>query len=194
VAPISPAQGATLSGSTVFRWEPQAFAKSYDIELYEGSAVSSSNRVFSENVKQTAYAWDQVIEPGSGSYVWRVRRVDSAGNDGPWSPIRSLTAGGSRTKVVSHSPATTAQRTSNFVVKFSAPVTGVTSRTMFLKLAGHRTKVAAAVTLSSDGRTATLNPTNALRRGKRYTVTVTNHITDKNGQAIKAFSWTVRVQ
>jgi hypothetical protein len=93
VALTSPAPGAVQHGTTVFRWGPRAFAASYDIELYKNNdtTFSSGNRVFSKNVKQTAYAWNEVIPSSTIPYVWRVRTVDPLGNKGPWSGTRAFT-------------------------------------------------------------------------------------------------------
>lgn len=88
-----PLQGAVRHGTTVFRWQPKAFTASYDIELFKNNdtTFSSANRVFVKNVKQTAYAWNEVIPSSTVSYVWRVRTVDTMGNKGPWSLARSFT-------------------------------------------------------------------------------------------------------
>ncbi|WP_322936587.1 Ig-like domain-containing protein [Nocardioides bizhenqiangii] len=93
VALTSPLHGTVRHGTTVFRWQPRAFAASYDIELYKNNdtTFSSANRVFSKNVKQTAYVWNEVIPSSTVPYVWRVRAVDPLGNKGPWSTTRAFT-------------------------------------------------------------------------------------------------------
>ena len=52
----------------------------------------------------------------------------------------------------------------------------------------------ATVTLSSDGRTATLNPTKNLTAGKYYTVKVTSGIRDLAHNALVPTSWRVRAR
>lgn len=93
VALTSPLSGAVRHGTTVFRWQPRSFTASYDVELYKNNDVtfSSANRVFTKNVKQTAYVWSEVIPSSTVPYVWRVRSVDPLGNKGPWSTPRAFT-------------------------------------------------------------------------------------------------------
>lgn len=94
---LSPANGATASGSAPLRWSPQAFAASYTLEVYKNAdrSFSAVNRLFSTTVKAPAYAWNQPIPADPTPYVWRVRRTDAEGNPGPWSTayeFRSLGA------------------------------------------------------------------------------------------------------
>ena len=70
-----------------FEWQPTDFAGSYTLEVYKNAdtAASPANRVIQRGgIRQTAWANDQVLPTGT-SYVWRVRRTDSSGNDGLWS-------------------------------------------------------------------------------------------------------------
>lgn len=94
LVPVAPAQNAVKHGTTVFRWQPAPFASSYDLELYKNNdtTFSSANRVFTKNVKQTAYAWDEVIPSSATPYVWRVRSVDGKGNKGPWTDAQHFTS------------------------------------------------------------------------------------------------------
>ncbi len=98
----SPPSGAVRHGTTVLRWAPTPFAASYDIELYKNNdtTFSSSNRLFSKNVKQTAYAWNEVIPSSGVPYVWRVRTVDPMGNKGAWSSASSFTSAVEEPQVV----------------------------------------------------------------------------------------------
>jgi hypothetical protein len=80
-----------------FEWNPADFANQYTIEVYKNAdtAASPANRVIQRGgIKQTAWANDQVLPTGT-TYVWRVRRVDSSGNDGLWSPWGQFTVQGS---------------------------------------------------------------------------------------------------
>ncbi|WP_183094599.1 Ig-like domain-containing protein [Nocardioides stalactiti] len=90
----SPAPNVVRQGTTVFRWQPRAYTASYDIELYKNddTTFSSANRVFTKNVKQTAYVWNEVIPSSTQPYVWRVRTIDPLGNKGPWSVPRKFTS------------------------------------------------------------------------------------------------------
>ena len=70
-----------------FEWQPTDFAGGYMLEVYKNAdtAASPANRVIQAGgIRQTAWAYDQVLPTGT-SYVWRVRRTDSSGNDGLWS-------------------------------------------------------------------------------------------------------------
>lgn len=87
VALSSPASGSAVPGTIPFRWDAQAFAASYTIEVNKNNDLSFSavNRLFTTTVKTAAYAWNQPIPADSTPYVWRVRRTDAEGNPGPWS-------------------------------------------------------------------------------------------------------------
>ena len=93
VALTNPLPDAVRHGTTVFRWQPKAYAASYDVELYKNNdtTFSAANRVFGKNVKQTAYVWNEVIPSSTEPYVWRVRTLDAVGNKGPWSAPRAFT-------------------------------------------------------------------------------------------------------
>ncbi len=96
--------------------------------------------------------------------------------------------------VVSTTPTTTAAVTANFVAKFSEKVKGVNGSTMRLRVAGSTTPVPAAVTLSADGKTATLNPTANLVRGKVYTAWLLTGIKDMAGNPLTSLSWSAKAQ
>ena len=59
---------------------------------------------------------------------------------------------------------------------------------------GSTTPVPAAVTLSVDGKTATLNPTANLVRGKVYTAWLLNGIKDMAGNPLTSLSWRATAQ
>jgi len=99
-----------------------------------------------------------------------------------------------RPTVISKAPTTTALRTANFTAKFSEKVKGVNSSTMKLYLAGRSTPLLATVTLSTDGRTATLNPSANLVAGKFYTVKLSSGIKDLAGNPLVATSWRVQAK
>ncbi len=76
------------------RWEPQAFAASYTVEVYKNNDRSFSpvNRLFTATVRTPAYTWNQPIPADPTPYVWRVRRTDADGNPGPWSSPYQFTS------------------------------------------------------------------------------------------------------
>ena len=96
--------------------------------------------------------------------------------------------------VTSKSPRTTAYRTANFTAGFSERVTGVTTSTMKIFRKGYSTPLRTTVTLSSDGRKATLNPSSNLVVGKYYTVRLYSTIKDPAGNSLVATSWQVRAK
>ncbi|WP_162602255.1 Ig-like domain-containing protein [Nocardioides daejeonensis] len=101
----SPGDGESISGLDAFRWEAQAFAGSYDIEIYKenDTAFSSVNRVVSAKATQSAFTWDRQLPASNVPYVWRVRRADASGNKGPWSRTGSFRVTGSAPELLSPS-------------------------------------------------------------------------------------------
>jgi hypothetical protein len=84
----APVANATVAGTTPFRWTPQAFARSYDIEIYanDDATFSVANRVASANgVRNAAYVPSATLPVSDQYYLWRVRRTDADSNKGPWS-------------------------------------------------------------------------------------------------------------
>jgi len=84
---ISPTGNPTVNATVPLRWTPQAFAASYQVEVYKNNdaTFSAANRVFSKSVKTAAYAYDSPLAESTQPYLWRVRRTDADGNLGPWS-------------------------------------------------------------------------------------------------------------
>ncbi|MCY4727560.1 hypothetical protein NYO98_14830 [Nocardioides sp. STR2] len=86
----SPISNAQVAGTTPFRWAPQAFAKSYDIELYanDDATFSSANKLSfasATGLRNAAFVPTQTLPVSDQYYLWRIRRTDSDGNKGPWS-------------------------------------------------------------------------------------------------------------
>lgn len=83
----SPVGGAAVAGAAPLEWSPQAFARSYDVEIYKNNdvAFSPANRVVSARVANPAFTPSEPLAASPLPYVWRVRRNDSRGNPGPWS-------------------------------------------------------------------------------------------------------------
>ncbi|MDZ5663825.1 Ig-like domain repeat protein [Nocardioides sp. zg-1308] len=84
----SPVGNLSVSSRTPFRWQPQAFASSYDLEVFKNddATFSTANRVVNRPaLKTTAYAHTDPLPASPSAYRWRVRRTDAEGNKGPWS-------------------------------------------------------------------------------------------------------------
>ncbi len=82
-----PVDNATVPGTVALRWKPQAFAAEYKVEVYKNNdtTFSATNRIFTKNVRTTAYAHNVPLPVSGDAYVWRVQRIDTKGNPGPWS-------------------------------------------------------------------------------------------------------------
>lgn len=88
VALSSPVDNTTVAGTAPFRWSPQAFASSYDIEINrnDDTTFAAGTRVVAGNgVRTSAFSPPTPLPASSSAYVWRVRRTDASGNKGPWS-------------------------------------------------------------------------------------------------------------
>ena len=80
-------------------------------------------------------------------------------------------------------------RAANVTVRFSERVVGVSASSVMLMTAGGK-RVAAVVGYNRSTGVATLNPTQALAAGARYTVVVGSAIKDRSGNAVTASRWT----
>lgn len=112
----SPVNGASVPGTVALRWQPQAFAAEYKVEVYKNNdtTFSTANRVFTKNVRTTAYAHDVPLPVSATPYVWRVQRIDTDGNPGPWSwggnvdpdgnPVGRFTVGSGILEITSPAP------------------------------------------------------------------------------------------
>ena len=79
----------------------------------------------------------------------------------------------------------------NVVAGFSERVTVPNNGFTLTNLANGR-RINAAVTVSADGRTATLNPNANLPAGTNFRVDLTNAIRDAAGNRLTAINWTFR--
>lgn len=104
IGQTSPALEAHVNGTTAFRWAAQSSVSSYQLEVYKNNdeAASSANRLFSETgIKQSAFVWTKPVPASSAPYVWRVRRVDTSNNVGPWSTWRRFYSTGTAATLLS---------------------------------------------------------------------------------------------
>ncbi len=83
----SPVGGATVAGSTPFRWAPMNGAYSYTIEVYKNDDVAHGpgNLVIAATTQEPTYVWQNYLPPSDTPYRWRVRWTDAGGQPRPWS-------------------------------------------------------------------------------------------------------------
>ncbi|RAM37191.1 peroxidase family protein [Arthrobacter globiformis] len=113
---------------------------------------------------------------------------DTAGNT--MAPASWQFTAGPAPTLVAVSPASGARgvaRTANVAARFSEPITGVSTRTVVLRLG--TTVISAAVSYNSTTRTVTLNPSQTLAANRTYTVLVSS-IRDMAGNPFVSRSWT----
>ena len=89
---LTPLNGAALGQDYTLSWEPLAFAKTYEIEVYSGPT-----RVATDTTVHASWAPRDPFPVSATPYTWRVRRVDAAGRAGEWSapaqlPVRRFPA------------------------------------------------------------------------------------------------------
>jgi hypothetical protein len=98
-----------------------------------------------------------------------------------------------RPVVISRSPAPNASGVSKsavVVVRFSEPVTGVTSRSLTLRDAATKKPIPASVTYDPATRRATLRPSALLPAGRRLAVSLAATIADFSGNRLAPTTWT----
>ncbi|MDO7869277.1 Ig-like domain-containing protein [Nocardioides jiangxiensis] len=188
---LAPADGAAQpANGPLFSWSPAPGAAAYRVEVTTPSGTSLSG-----TPKTTpATAWATVSRVPDGTSRWRVVALD-AGTPAAvlgTSAWRTFTVDSTAPTVTSLTPKSPVS-TSSFTARFSEPVRGVTTSTFKVRRSGTSTYLRAAVSLSSDGRQAVLNPTDNLRRGATYVVTLTSSITDRAGNRLATTSWSLRV-
>jgi hypothetical protein len=88
---LLPNDGDTVPGDYTLSWAAQAYAASYDVEVYKGGDTSGNtvNRVISASTDRVQYVLTN-LDPSQGPYAWRVRRHDGRNRLGAWSPFRTF--------------------------------------------------------------------------------------------------------
>jgi hypothetical protein len=184
-----PATGGYVSAQDAyFTWAAVPGAKRY---RFERRVAGSSGIVEAQDTPGTSWTTENVPD---GTWEWRVTAYDAVDNVLGVSEWRSFQVDGTHPTVTSKSPTTRATRTANFTAGFSERVSGVSTTSMKIVRKGYTTPLKATVTLSSDGRKATLNPSSNLLVGKYYTVRLDSTIKDTASNALVATSWTVRAR
>ena len=191
VASSAPALSYPATGGYVdhqdayFTWTAVQGAKRY---RFERRVANSSGIAEAVDTSGTSWTTDDIAD---GSWEWRVTAYDAVDNVLGTSAWRAFSVDATHPTVTTKSPRTSAYRTANFTAGFSEPVIGASSSTVRLYRKGYATPRTATVTLSADGRKATLNPASNLVVGKYYTVKVSSTIKDLAGNSLVATSWQV---
>ena len=102
----TPVGNQQTTGSSPLRWEPLAYAGSYDVEVYKNADTigQAANRVFSGSSEQVALSTVRPLLVSSESYTWRVRARDASGRPGQWTDLSDPNA---RFRVVGTAPTQT---------------------------------------------------------------------------------------
>jgi hypothetical protein len=182
-----PGSGYQPADGVVFGWSSVTKAASYRL------VVTGEDGGTSFTTTTVATSWAETRRLRTGHYTWQVKALDGTGGEIGSSPRRTFQVDDTAPTVVSRSPAYSARAKANVVLKFSEPVENVTTKTVQLRVKGRKAPLRARVTLSNDGRKATLNPSAKLAR-KEHTVKVTTGIRDLAGNPLAKQSWTFSVR
>jgi uncharacterized protein len=194
----TPAPGATSvsqsANLTATFSEPVANVGANTVVLRLGATVVPAS-VVSNNTTRTVTVNPNATLLADRTYNMAFSSIrDTAGNTMAAPPSWQFTTGPAPT-VISVTPAigaTNASRTANITVRYSEPVTGVSTGTVVLRRGGLTGPVVAAVvTYNATTRTATLNPSSTLAAFTTYTV-ATSSVRDLAGNPLAFRSWTFR--
>ncbi len=184
---VAPSAGVYISNrDSYFTWAPVDGAATYRFERRPAGSTRDD-----ESVSTVGLTWAPTEILADASYEWRTSAYDAGGGLLGSSPWRAFKVDATAPVLVSKSPTGKALRTANFVAKFSEPILGVNTTRMALLIKGNVHRLSATVTLSANGKTATLNPKANLRVGKVYTVRLLTGMTDRALNPLRAQSWTV---
>lgn len=81
----APDDGTAIAQDQTLSWEPLAFAKTYDVEVYSGPT-----KVAGGSTVHTSWSPSTPLPASDTDYTWRVRRVDAVGRAGDWSGTRAF--------------------------------------------------------------------------------------------------------
>ena len=184
----APGAGSTARPSTaVFQWDAVTGAAKY---LWQLGTSSSFSSVTAEQETQMA-AWSPREHLEDGSYYWRVRALDAAGNLLSTSSARSVS-------LSSTTPTATVTTANPWPVRgpvtatFSKPVTGVNGSSFQVLLSGTTSQVPGTVNVV-DGTHATWTPSASLVPGQYYDIKLSDDIQDATGNTLPPTTATRRV-
>lgn len=171
--------GTLPSRSTSFEFSPSESGTTCECRLDEG--------VWSSCPSPKDYS-----DLSQGSHTFEVAATDQAGNRDPTPATRTWTVDTVDTvapAVIAISPSPGATRVSpsaNVFATFSEAMDPATIRNTSFKLVrdGASAPESAAVSYDASRKQAKLDPTNSLRKGARYTATVTTSVKDLAGNSL----------
>ena len=83
-----PAPGAQVPSAPTLAWAPMAYAKTYEVEIYSGTAVDPSAKVTTLTTSSTSVIGKTPL--AAGTYGWRARWIDAKGLPGRWTSEGAL--------------------------------------------------------------------------------------------------------
>jgi large repetitive protein len=175
---------AVPAKDALFAWEATAGASRYKFERRKAGSTFSS-----ETVTTSALAWAPTAVLSDGAWEWRVSSLDASNRVMAQSPWRPVLVDSVLPTLTDRLPGSSVRPDSNWVVSFSEPVQGVDNTSMQLFQAGAADPVTATVTSGDGGRVWTLDPTSLMTANVKYTLRLSDSITDRGGNRITPISY-----
>lgn len=192
---ISPDDASTLAGrGLLYRWSPVPGAAQYSVEV-TGPTAETKTAVSPAYAPTAAYK--------DGSYSWKVRAKDAAGNTLSVSAARTFTRDSTGPVATIDVSKGSASLTPSGTVSFGEDATGVSASTVTLKRATGGATVTSVLTCAdgsggavpcsgTDVRRVAVQPAASVVPGETYSVSVTSGIRDAHGNAAAATSASFR--
>ncbi|MGH3498194.1 MAG: Ig-like domain-containing protein [Nocardioidaceae bacterium] len=97
-----PATGAKVATGQHFAWNPMSGLSYYVIQVYKNNdrTFSAQNLLVQSTSLQSSWSASTPLPAATRAYLWRVRKVDSAGNPSRWSPATTFYVTGSAPTLV----------------------------------------------------------------------------------------------
>ena len=86
---VSPSNNQVVSKPVTLSWSAVIGAKRYQLYIYKEDGATLYNSSFPANVNSTSYTFND--GEFNERIFWKVRAIDEAGNDGPFSDLRQFT-------------------------------------------------------------------------------------------------------
>ncbi len=189
--PLTPSPDTYIpAANNLFNWSAADGAATYQFERRKVGTTAAT-----ETIRTPALGWAPYLTITDGVWEWRVSSLDAKGKilgSSPWQKFK--VDSGPPTVVVKTPTGKSVSPKANFIITFSEPVTGVTTSTYTIRVAGTTTKLLAKVTMNAARTKATLNPVADLKSKKKYTIKVTKAVLDMADNPLKTTQWSVTVK